>query len=110
MVAPAGAAWAITLVFVILLFVLFRSPDLATSWHIYAGLIGQGGVGTLWPTATLVPIAIAGALALYKVPTFEFAMRVRPSWPLAVSFVVLSVICVLEVGKGVPLSFIYFQF
>jgi len=37
-------------------------------------------------------------------------MRLRPSWPAAIGFVVLSVICVLEVGKGAPLSFIYFQF
>ena len=37
-------------------------------------------------------------------------MRLRPNWPAAIGFVVLSVICVLEVGKGAPLSFIYFQF
>jgi hypothetical protein len=49
-------------------------------------------------------------IALFKVPTFELAMRLRPSWPAAIGFVVLSVICVLEVGKGAPLSFIYFQF
>jgi hypothetical protein len=107
---PAIAAWAITMTFVVLLFVLFRAADLATVSHMFAGLIGQGGLGALWPAGTLVPIAIAGMIALFKVPTFELAMRLRPSWPAAIGFVVLSVICVLEVGKGAPLSFIYFQF
>ena len=107
---PAIAAWAITMTFVVLLFVLFRAADLATVSHMFAGLIGQGGLGALWPAGTLVPIVIAGTIALFKVPTFELAMRLRPSWPAAIGFVVLSVICVLEVGKGAPLSFIYFQF
>ena len=107
---PAIAAWAITMTFVVLLFVLFRAADLATASHMFAGLIGQGGFGALWPASTLVPIAIAGTIALFKVPSFELAMRLRPSWPAAIGFVVLSVICVLEVGKGAPVSFIYFQF
>ncbi|MGH6833701.1 MAG: MBOAT family O-acyltransferase, partial [Methyloceanibacter sp.] len=107
---PAIAAWSITITFVVLLFVLFRSPDLLTASNVFAGLIGQAGLGALWPASTLVPIAIASAIALFKVPTFELAMRLRPSWPTAIGFVVFSVICVLEVGEGAPLSFIYFQF
>lgn len=94
----------------VLLFVLFRAPDLATAGHMFAGLAGEGGLGAHWPLATLLPILIAGTIALIKVPTFEWAMRVQPSWPAAIGFVVPSVICVLEVGEGAPLSFIYFQF
>lgn len=37
----------------------------------------------------------------------ELAMRLQPTWPAALAFVALSVICVLEVGKVQPLSFIY---
>ena len=107
---PAIAAWAITTTFVVLLFVLFRAPDLGTAGHMFAGLAGEGGLGTLWPLATLLPVLIAGTIALIKVPTFEWAMRIQPSWPAAIGFVVLAVICVLEVGEGAPLSFIYFQF
>ena len=107
---PALAAWAITASFVVLLFVLFRAPDLATAGNMVAGLIGEGGLGPLWPVATLLPILIAGTIALIKVPTFEWAMRLQPSWPAAIAFVVLSVISVLAVGQGAPLSFIYFQF
>ncbi|HEU4475401.1 MAG TPA: hypothetical protein VFR71_01725 [Methyloceanibacter sp.] len=58
----------------------------------------------------LLPIAIAGAIALFKLPTYEIAMRLQPSWPEAIGFVVLSVFCVHAVGEGAPVSFIYFQF
>lgn len=107
---PSIVAWTITIGFVVLLFVLFRSPDLTTAGHMFAGLTGQAGPGALWPVSTLVPIAIAGAIALFKVPTYEFAMRLRPSLPAALAVALLAVICVLEVGEGAPLSFIYFQF
>ncbi|MFO7477451.1 MAG: MBOAT family O-acyltransferase [Methyloceanibacter sp.] len=107
---PSIVAWTITIGFVVLLFVLFRSPDLTTAGHMFAGLTGQAGLGALWPVSALVPIAIAGAIALFKVPTYEFAMRLRPSLPAALAVALLAVICVLEVGEGAPLSFIYFQF
>ena len=107
---PTLAAWAITTAFVVLLFVLFRAPDLATAGHMFAGLAGNGGLGTLWPAATLLPILIAGSVALIKIPTFEWAMRIQPTWPAAVGFVLLSAIAVIAVGEGAPTSFIYFQF
>ncbi len=107
---PSIVAWTITIGFVVLLFVLFRSPDLTTAGHMFAGLTGQAGLGALWSVSTLVPIAFAGAIALFKVPTYEFAMRLRPSLPAALAVALLAVICVLEVGEGAPLSFIYFQF
>jgi hypothetical protein len=44
------------------------------------------------------------------VPSYEFAMRVQPRWQAACALVVVAVFCVLEVGEGQPLSFIYFQF
>lgn len=55
----------------VLLFVLFRAADLAAAGNMFARLMGQGGLGSLWPAATLVPILIAGAIALFKVPTYE---------------------------------------
>jgi alginate O-acetyltransferase complex protein AlgI len=107
---PSFAAWAITLVYVVLLFVLFRAADLETASRMFESFMGHGGWGELWPWATLVPIAIAGALALINMPSYEFAMRMRPNWQAACVLVVVAVICVLEVGEGQPLSFIYFQF
>ena len=51
---PNFAAWAITITYVILLFVLFRSSDLGTAGRMFAGLIGQSGLGSIWPPATSV--------------------------------------------------------
>jgi alginate O-acetyltransferase complex protein AlgI len=107
---PAFVSWAITLIYVVLLFVLFRVADFGSASRMFAGLAGQSGLGEAWPLSTLVPILIAGAIALVKMPSYELAMRLRPSWPLAVLLVVVAVVCVLEVGQGQPLSFIYFQF
>jgi D-alanyl-lipoteichoic acid acyltransferase DltB (MBOAT superfamily) len=107
---PGLAAWAITTAFVVLLFVLFRAPDLATAGNMFAGLAGTSGLGTLWPAATLLPILIAGTIALINIPTFEWAMRIQPTWPAAVGFILLSVFAILAVGEGAPTSFIYFQF
>jgi alginate O-acetyltransferase complex protein AlgI len=107
---PTFAAWLITILYVVLLFVLFRAPDLATAMHVFAGLAGQAGLGTLWAFATFWPILLAGTLALIKVPSFELAMRVTPNWATAAALLVISIFCVIEVGKGQPQSFIYFQF
>jgi len=107
---PSLATWTLTVGYVTLLFVIFRAPDFSIAMRMFAGLAGQAGLGMPWPVALVVPILIAGTIALIKVPTFEIAMRIRPSWPLAVTFVGLAVFCVLEVGKGQPQSFIYFQF
>jgi D-alanyl-lipoteichoic acid acyltransferase DltB (MBOAT superfamily) len=106
---PSLVAWAITMVFVILLFVLFRASDISAAGRMLAGLAGEGGLGvSSW--ATVVPIAIAWALAMIKVPSAELAMWIRPTWPVALAFIAIAVLCVLEVGQGQPLSFIYFQF
>ncbi len=106
---PALVSWAITFVFVVLLFVLFRAADISAAERMLAGLAGAGGLGT-WSWAAAVPIAIAGALAMIKVPSAELAMWIRPTWPVEIGFVAIAVLCVLEVGEGQPLSFIYFQF
>ena len=107
---PTFAAWTLTISYVVLLFVLFRAPDLATANRIFLGLLGEGGAGTLWTFATAWPILLAGTLALIKIPSFELAMAVRPTWQTATALVAIAVFCVLEVGHGQPQSFIYFQF
>ncbi|HZP10466.1 MBOAT family O-acyltransferase [Methyloceanibacter sp.] len=106
---PSLVSWAVTMAFVVLLFVLFRAADLAAAERMLVGLAGEGGLGT-WSWSAVVPIAIAGSLAMIKVPSAELAMWIRPTWPVAIGFVAVAVLCILEVGEGQPLSFIYFQF
>ena len=48
---PSFAAWAITLLYVVLLFVLFRAADLETASRMFESFIGHGGWGELWPWA-----------------------------------------------------------
>ena len=107
---PPLLAWALTMVFVILLFVLFRASDISAAGRMLTGLAGGGGWGDAWSWMTALLIAIAGGLALIKVPSAELTMWLRPTWPVAIGFIVIAVFCVLEVGEGQPLSFIYFQF
>ena len=107
---PSLLAWFITVSYVILLFVLFRATDLESAGRVFAGLAGMGGLGTLWDVSILIPILAGSALALIKVPSTELVMRLRPNWPTAAAVTAAAVFCVLEVGKGQPQSFIYFQF
>ncbi len=94
---PTLVAWAITVSYVVLLFTLVRAPDLASAGHMFAGLADQGGLGGAWPVTALFAILIAGGLALVKVPSFELAMRLQPTWPAALAFVALGH---LRAGSG----------
>jgi D-alanyl-lipoteichoic acid acyltransferase DltB (MBOAT superfamily) len=107
---PSLLAWFITVSYVVLLFVLFRATDLESAGRVFAGLAGMGGLGTLWDVSILIPLLAGSALALIKVPSTELVMRLRPNWPTAAAVTATAVFCVLEVGKGQPQSFIYFQF
>ena len=61
---------------VMLLFVLFRSPDLLTASNMFAGLAGQTGLGALWPASTLVPIAMSVFMSLVRCVA---AIHARPA-------------------------------
>lgn len=108
---PAPLGWALTFLFVMALFVIFRAPDLNTAFNIYQGLFGAGGRGDAWSREVIALVAIAGALALAPM-TFKEAIDrwLKPARWVAVSLALLAVYIVLEVGKGQPKSFIYFQF
>jgi D-alanyl-lipoteichoic acid acyltransferase DltB (MBOAT superfamily) len=106
---PLPVAWFLTMLFVVVGWVLFRSPDFATAWNVLAGMAGAGGMdGAL---ARPLTMAAAAAVALLGPTSLEFIDRRLPaSRPVAAAFAVLAVACILEVGKGQPISFIYFQF
>ncbi len=106
---PVPAAWLLTMLFVVVGWVLFRAPDFTTAWNVLAGMTGAGGMdGSLARPWTM---AAAAAVALLGPTTLEFVDRRLPARrPVAAAFAVLAVVCILEVGKGQPISFIYFQF
>ena len=106
---PGLAGWALTMLFVLVGWVIFRATNFTTAGSILMSLSGVGGVsGSLqkWP------LLIAAALASALIPSaHEIMNRLTTPRPLfAFGAAALAIWCILEVGRGPPLSFIYFQF
>jgi alginate O-acetyltransferase complex protein AlgI len=106
---PAVAGWATTMAFVMAGWVLFRAADFQTAAAIFQALIGCAGFHGALQDPGLIAIA---ALISALVPSAHEIKNMRPMpWPaIAVGAAALAAFCVLEVGNGPPLNFIYFQF
>ena len=107
---PRLAGWVLTLLFVILGWVLFRSPDFATASRMLAGMAGANGTGHAGiPNAAIVVAAVA--IVLLMPTSQDLALtRLRPAPWLAVPAAIALVCLLLLVGGRVPNEFIYFQF
>jgi D-alanyl-lipoteichoic acid acyltransferase DltB (MBOAT superfamily) len=102
-------AWAVTMLFVIISWVLFRAGDFASAGKMLAGMIGLGGLmGELaWPPV----LAAAAVVSLLGPSTREFVeTRLQPLPAYGIAFGLVAVVTLLQVGQGQPQSFIYFQF
>lgn len=106
---PAVAGWAVTMLFVLVGWVLFRSADFPTAMSILASMAGREGFGGPFAGAGLIA---ASALVSALVPSAHELKDglLQPKPWLAALAASLAVYCVLEVGRGAPVSFIYFQF
>ena len=106
---PALVGWLVTMQFVIVGWVLFRAANFATALDILRSLLGLNGFGGRFEQA---PTIMAGILVSVLVPSaHEMKDRwVRPMRTAAVGLGLLAVWCILKVGKGAPVNFIYFQF
>lgn len=106
---PDVVGWIATMLFVLVGWVLFRSPDFShAAVHLAAmsGLAGFGGnfSGTIWIIAgAFVSVALASAHTIKD-------RWLRPTPWIAGALAMLGVYCVLIVGDGAPVSFIYFRF
>jgi D-alanyl-lipoteichoic acid acyltransferase DltB (MBOAT superfamily) len=106
---PAAAAWAVTMLFVLIGWVLFRSISFGAAGDMLVSLAGLNGLGgTLLEWKLLIVAALVSALVPSAHEIKDRFMLPHPA--LAVGAAALAVVCVLEVGKGAPQSFIYFQF
>lgn len=106
---PALAGWLLTMLFVVVGWVLFRAPDFATAGKVLAAMAGLSGAGGAVASGWL--ISVAGLVALFCPPTHALAERwLRPNRLLGLAAVATFVFCILEVGRGQPVNFIYFQF
>ena len=109
---PRPLAWAVTLLFVMAGWVLFRSADFTTAGDMLLSMVGQHGIGRVSLDREFV-VALAGgaAVALLGPTSQEAALaRLQPKPWLAMPAGVALVYLLLLVGGRLPNVFIYFQF
>ena len=106
---PGPLAWLITMLFVMIGWVLFRSQDLSTMGNITAALVGFSGMSG---TIDGLPLLIAGAVLATIVPSAHNVMKLqdeRSVWALIATTIACTTSLVFA-GHAKTLSFLYFQF
>jgi alginate O-acetyltransferase complex protein AlgI len=106
---PALAGWALTMLFVVAGWVLFRAADFGSAADMLVSMTGLHGFGGSFRGAGL--LAIGATLSVLVPSAHEIKDRWAAPAPWGVAaLAVLLCFCVIEVGKGPPLPFVYFQF
>jgi D-alanyl-lipoteichoic acid acyltransferase DltB (MBOAT superfamily) len=108
---PVPLGWLVTMLFVIVGWVMFRALDFDTARNILTAMASPGSPGGGFTGGGLI---VASALVSALVPSaHEIRERLENMTPqpwFAAAAASLSVYCILEVGRGAPVNFIYFQF
>ncbi len=109
---PRAAAWALTLLFVMACWVLFRSADFSTAGDILVSMVGAHGLGHLSLDREFVVALIGGAAVALLGPTSQEAAltKLQPKPWLAMPAGLALAYLLLLVGGRLPNVFIYFQF
>lgn len=119
---PRLLAWPLTFLFVLIGWVLFRSPDVATAGHIYAGMLGLHGFGVsddlYWRITPLMlgTLAIAYAMAFLSPRYVQFKSKFEAGWAIRMPLweqIILLLLFVIAFCKLFAQShspFLYFQF
>jgi D-alanyl-lipoteichoic acid acyltransferase DltB (MBOAT superfamily) len=107
---PQALGWAITLLFVLAAWVLFRAPDFATAGRMLWAMLGTEGIGRVKVDNAAV-VLIAATLALLGPTSQELALRrLPPARWVALPAGAALVAMLLLLGGRIPNAFIYFQF
>ncbi len=106
---PAPLGWAMTMLFVLIGWVIFRASAFGTAGSILLSMAGANGAGG---TLQEIKLLVAAAMAAVLIPSAHEIKEYldRPRTAIAAGAAILAVICVLEVGNGAPVNFIYFRF
>jgi alginate O-acetyltransferase complex protein AlgI len=106
---PALAGWAITMLFVIAGWVLFRASNFETAGRILRSLAGGNGFDGSFQFPD--HIIVAALISAFMPPAHEMIRGLtRPYYSLSFGCAAVAVYGVLKVGQGAPVNFIYFQF
>jgi alginate O-acetyltransferase complex protein AlgI len=99
--------WAMTLVFVMLAWVLFRAQTFEAALAIYQGLFGLSGLGVAFKWKALL---LGAGVALIGPTAWDIAKQTPPSRWIALLFALVFVIVLFKIGDDANYEFIYFQF
>jgi D-alanyl-lipoteichoic acid acyltransferase DltB (MBOAT superfamily) len=107
---PAILGWAVTMLFVLVGWVLFRAADFKVALSILASLSGASGLGG--GSLQSAPLLAAAALVSALLPSAHEIKDqfLRPYPIVAAAAAALAVYCMFAVGKDDLVNFIYFQF
>src|SRR5215813_2269659 len=106
---PYAAGWALTMLFVLASFALFRADSFPVAGSILASLGGLRGLGGGIAHGQLLAVAAVASVALPSAHELnDKFLKPRPA--VFAGLGLLAAYCILEAGKGTPLNFIYYQF
>ena len=107
---PRPLAWAITLLFVMVGWVLFRAADFPAASRMIASMFGAYGWGGRFPALWLV-LPVGAVVALVGPTSQEAALvRLAPRRRLGLALGVACLLLLLLIGGELKNEFIYFQF
>jgi D-alanyl-lipoteichoic acid acyltransferase DltB (MBOAT superfamily) len=104
---PRPAGWALTMMFVMLTWVLFRATSFEAALRVYEGLVGLGGAD---PSIKWRTLLVAALVAVLGPTAWTFVHRLPPRRWIAIGFAILLVVVLFKIGDDANYEFIYFQF
>jgi D-alanyl-lipoteichoic acid acyltransferase DltB (MBOAT superfamily) len=108
---PFVLGWFITIVFIILGWVLFRSPNLSAALSYYKVMFTFSDTSFHIASAFKEGLTVIAVILVLAFPTsYRLAHWLPKKKALAVFLGIFAAILILEVGKGQYQEFIYFEF
>jgi alginate O-acetyltransferase complex protein AlgI len=104
---PVLLGWALTILFVVATWVLFRAETFDAALRIYEGLLGLAPVGSGFRWRQLLPAAL---IAIVGPTSWVLVHRAAPRPWLALLFAILFVAVLFRIGDDANYEFIYFRF
>jgi D-alanyl-lipoteichoic acid acyltransferase DltB (MBOAT superfamily) len=104
---PRPLGLALTFLFVMLTWVLFRAQTFAAAERIYAAMAGFAPLGSGFKWRMLV---VAAVLAMVGPTAWTLSQSAKPRTWVAVTAALLFTVILLKIGDDATYEFIYFQF